>query len=663
MVAGAALAWTFLAPGEPAPARVTHPVSGIAFVTDVPWTGQPDVFVLSAGLGLRDVTRSPGSEFWVTWAADGSRVAFVRHAFSGGRETEAILLANGDGTAARLVRTCEEICAEYELALSPDGSRLAYVRDSAVRVLDLSSDDEWVICGELRCGEGLGDIAWSPDGARLAYSNRRVGLVHRFGPSVPGSVVWIAAADGSGVPQPTQPGCLPGDPPPGTCSYADVSPAWSPDGRALAFSRAPAGAIADTSWIMVVDPAEGAARILRRCPGSRCSAPLWSPDGKRVSTIVHDIGAPTIHLFEARGSATEAVRVCSGPICPEVLQMAWAPDGSHVALILLNGRTTPLFTMRIDGTDLRRVAESAVHYEEMIWLGEAGKPTPVPPPWRPPAPPPLKAPLLPGLIAFENGAGGHHIEVMRSDGSRRHRFTKNYSFSPGWSPDGSHLAFAGYRSWLPNTEVFTVDAGGRHGRPLTRFREPGALQPAWSPDGRRIAFIHQRRGQERESVWVMNADGTDPHPIGPAIGASDPAWSPDGSMIAFSIDRGTERLIYVMRPDGSDPRQLATPPGVSGPPTWWPDGRSIAFSWGVPPEGGLFAAAPDGSGFRKLPNLSIVAGNFSFSPDGSRIVFVSRGRPGLAGLGIYTMKLDGTGLARLYSCRRDCSNPVWQPVG
>ena len=70
------------------------------------------------------------------------------------------------------------------------------------------------------------------------------------------------------------------------------------------------------------------------------------------------------------------------------------------------------------------------------------------------------------------------------------------------------------------------------------------------------------------------------------------SWSRDGQLISFSRDVDERWQLLVIRPDGSDERQLA-PEGVFS--TWIEDGR---LAWIGP--GGIHVAAPDGSGEQSI---------------------------------------------------------------
>lgn len=117
-----------------------------------------------------------------------------------------------------------------------------------------------------------GQPDWSPDGSRLAVATEPT--------DVPGEV-WTLDADGTGATPISCDGA-----PCGSSSW----PAWSPDGKALAFERGipkAAGEYHDRGSISVVDLATGAARIVAMPPVAGTEYieyidPRWSPDGTQI---------------------------------------------------------------------------------------------------------------------------------------------------------------------------------------------------------------------------------------------------------------------------------------------------------------------------------------------------------------------------------------------
>jgi TolB protein len=91
-------------------------------------------------------------------------------------------------------------------------------------------------------------------------------------------------------------------------------------------------------------------------------------------------------------------------------------------------------------------------------------------------------------------------------------------------------------------------------------REEGSAQvPAWSPDGKRLAIQVSNGPSKLAHIWVVDlASGA-----AVKLGSHDqpyldevPSWSPDGQWIAFQSDRTGRMEVWLMRADGSEPRQI-----------------------------------------------------------------------------------------------------------
>ena len=148
---------------------------------------------------------------------------------------------------------------------SPDGRRLAYLRDNALRVLDADGSRDVVVTTQ---PAGVSSPRWSPDGHRLAFVSRRRGW----------SQVWIVDAP---VPRRGRPARdpRPPEPRPLTPTGVDVEDlAWSVDGRTLAIVslRAPDHA---TGEIHLVDVETGDERGIGGGVGDWASGPRPLADG------------------------------------------------------------------------------------------------------------------------------------------------------------------------------------------------------------------------------------------------------------------------------------------------------------------------------------------------------------------------------------------------
>ncbi|MCX8475951.1 MAG: hypothetical protein MT490_09170 [Sphingomonas sp.] len=176
------------------------------------------------------------------------------------------------------------------------------------------------------------------------------------------------------------------------------------------------------------------------------------------------------------------------------------------------------------------------------------------------------------------------------------RFEYNGHFAPGGG-----FVFTSERNGDGQSDIFRATADGKLVQPLVTgapMDDAGAL----SPDGRTLAFVSTRNGY-RANIWLLDLKTgrtrqlTGINDVRGEDGKPDcyfrPAWSPDGKWLAFSSDRNTawtghdqghgwehtqELSIYVIRPDGSSFRKVATKPGYClGSPRWSPDGRRVVF--------------------------------------------------------------------------------------
>jgi Tol biopolymer transport system component len=141
--------------------------------------------------------------------------------------------------------------------------------------------------------------------------------------------------------------------------------------------------------------------------------------------------------------------------------------------------------------------------------------------------------------------------------------------TPRWQPHGDRLAFARQvtaSSW----QVFTVRGDGTGLTRVTRGTR-SAVDPAWSPDGRRLAFAQQQPAG-RWQVCIRSLAGSPVRCLRSRASDTQPAWSPDGSRLAFVRQTGLASRIWLVRPDGRDPRPVALPPAsVSAlQPSWSP---------------------------------------------------------------------------------------------
>jgi Tol biopolymer transport system component len=229
----------------------------------------------------------------------------------------------------------------------------------------------------------------------------------------------------------------------------DTMPAWSPDGRKLAFTSNRSGN--RDVWVMDADGTN--LQNITQSPADEWT-PAWSPDGMDIAFASHRDGNWEIHIAKPDGSQ---VRRLTNHPAPDYAP-SWSPDGSRLAFVSERDGNAEIYTVNRDGTDLRRLTENQV--------------TDLYPQWSPDG----------TLIAFESYRDGNmEIYVMEADGSNPRNLTNDpdsEEHQPSWSPDGRWITYYSNRdsSW----DVFIMAADGSQKVNLTM--SPASEQsPTWQP--------------------------------------------------------------------------------------------------------------------------------------------------------------------------------------
>jgi len=151
--------------------------------------------------------------------------------------------------------------------------------------------------------------------------------------------IWVVDADGSGAVNLT-PNALP-------ATWDNRHPDWSPDGRSIVFASTLGG-----DWGIWVMNADGTGKRQLTNTPALDAEPAWSPDGSSIAFRRSDATGSDIMIVPAAGG--EAVRIV---MAGDQRMPAWSPDGKLIAFV---GQEAPgaqpeLFLMRADGQQLHRV--------------------------------------------------------------------------------------------------------------------------------------------------------------------------------------------------------------------------------------------------------------------------------------------------------------------
>lgn len=318
---------------------------------------------------------------------------------------------------------------------------------------------------------------WSPDWRRIAFLRER-GVFHTF-PGGEGfqqrySDIYVMNSDGSGRRRLT------------LSPQRDGDPVWSPDGGRLAFVRVQGG----RSDIYVVN-ADGSelrrlahAITFRLLPGSSSgfgAHPAWSPDGRKIAFMSNRDGKDDIFVVNADGSGLRNLTRSRGNYYKRFWWFSsdapmWSPDGRKIVFRsdrlyhtpagtreggpddlnaeLRRRRYDEIYVVGADGSGVRRLTRNSRSDGAPLWSPDGRK------------------------ILFTRSGGSVDVYVMNADGSGQRNLTRSgrptHPFttdsSPAWSPDGRKIVFLSNRDGPGERgEVYVMNANGSGLRKLTHL--------------------------------------------------------------------------------------------------------------------------------------------------------------------------------------------------
>jgi serine/threonine protein kinase len=555
--------------GQPARKWYVAAAAAMVSIAAAGWLSRPQPAIDPVHLQISPFTTYQGIENQPAFSPDGSRIAYVWTGESG-QNRDIYLQGLHDAQPARLTSDPSE---DLQPVFSPDGGRIAFLRQVAgsstqeVRIV-AASGGESQLAGAIAPSFGFFGLAWWPDGKSLVVrdgNSGRAGL-HRLTP-----------ADGTRR-QITFP-------PEG---HGDGHPAFSPDGKWLAFLRYSAPAVE----VCVVPAANPSAQPDRCVAEGPISDVAWLPDSERLLYTtadaiwsVHARGNPRVEKFAEGGFPG----------------LTMHPDGRNFAFTRSAGADSNIWRISGDGKKTARLIASSREDSSPSWSSDGKR-----------------------FVVRSNRSGEFELYTYAADGSDQKRITEfgAHIDNPRWSPDGAWIAFDGNRASIDpkvkHHNIFVVPAAGGAHRQITDDSTHYS-DPSWSHDGR---WIYYSKEASPDETWKVALEGGEPVLVMKEP-TQDLAESADGTHLYYVSFGGASGIRRRRIADGSE----EILPGT--------EGVQIYRYWSLAWRGIFFIPGPTDASLRYFdlasrrvsrisaasPNLVKGPRGLAASPNGSVILY------------------------------------------
>ena len=241
-----------------------------------------------------------------------------------------IYTVHPDGThMRRLTRT--KVRGEALPSWSPDGRRIAFEVDSGFDTPSFVYTMSAAGTGSkrvVRVPDGYATPAWSPDGKTIAFG--------AYSDTTPAAKtgIYLVGNDGRGLRR--IPNTVDGD----------TEPNWSPDGKSLVFNANGASVGRGGNGIVVIGVDGRGRRNLTR--GNHDYDPAFSPDGRTIAFSRGDGTTSDVWLMRADGTGARRLTRLGYAGNP-----TWSPDGRHLVFTVGSGASDSAGSLSVMDADGR----------------------------------------------------------------------------------------------------------------------------------------------------------------------------------------------------------------------------------------------------------------------------------------------------------------------
>jgi TolB protein len=230
----------------------------------------------------------------------------------------------------------------------------------------------------------------------------------------------------------------------------NLTPTWSPDGRAIAYVSYRTG----TPSLFRAFIYEGRGDTIVTGGGMTFS-PAWSPDGKSIAFAWTRDGNSEIYTANADGTGLRRLTHHAAiDVSP-----SWSPTGREIAFTSDRTGAPQIYAMDTEGLNLRRISFNGSYNDSPSWS------------------PSREYSELAYASRIERGPFDIVIYDFQTRQTRQLTTGRGSNESADWSPNGLHLVFTSTRSG--SSQIFSMNRDGSNQRQLTR--DGNNTTPQWGP--------------------------------------------------------------------------------------------------------------------------------------------------------------------------------------
>ena len=451
----------------------------------------------NAATNIIPLTSYPGQEMQAAFSPDGNQIAFV---WRGNKE-------NNSNIYVRLVEGGNRIQITHNSGdnenpvWSPDGRSLAFYRSTSagdgIFLTTALGGVERKLLNVWANRFSFGShtwLHWSPDGKWLVISDKEAS-------AEPFSLFLVNAETGEKQRLTTPP----------NSAIGDFSPAFSPDGKTIAFVRLVSAVVGEVQLV----PVEGGNSKQLTFDGAGAGTVTWGKNGQELIFSSRYGGSSRLYRIGLEGGSPEWIEASGNnaqyPAYNSIgnrLEWTQSSDNSDI--------------YRVNLTDNRTIA-APLALATSTTMEDS----------------PRYAPDGKRIVFVSQRSGKDELWVTDSEGETPIQITSfrgPLGGSPAWSPDGKSIAFDARPDG--NADIFIVSNDGGQPRRLTNDALEDVV-PGWSRDGRWVYFSSNRSGSLQ--LWKSSVDGEKTVQV-TKDGGFNPFESLDGQWLYFTKDRGSAAI-------------------------------------------------------------------------------------------------------------------------